>query len=864
MKKLFLLTLALVQYVAISSQPQLTITTTPSAGAFPIVANGRTVTIAYDKADHAVVGTVADAVAADIQLVTGQKPEVTALCWRGFAIPAPPHSSPLIIAGTLGRSEVIDQLAAKHLLKNAAQVSGKWETFAIEIVTLPKLKSQTSNLKSQTALIVYGSDPRGTAYGLFHLSRLMGVSPWVWWADVVPEHKAALYAQGSYVSREPSVKFRGMFINDEDWGLTPWAAHSVDKNIGNIGPGTYVHVMELLLRLRANTLWPAMHACSFGFWVDKKNVELARQYDIVLGSSHCEQMALNNLREFGPFLKRKGYADIPDDKLYNEGYLKDFYNWTTHQDWVKEYWAMRVGEGRGMEVMYTLGMRGVHDRGINGFKDAKETARGLADIIAYQRQLISDSLGGDPTKIPQLFIPYKEVLEAYNEGLQVPDDVTLCWVDDNHGYIRQMPTPAEQQRSGGNGIYYHLSYYGTPISYVWLSTVSPTLASFELTKAYTQNARNLWIINVGDIKPQECEFEFCMDLAYDVDAWQPQHAWRYARHWSQETFGDDVADELAEIRLEYYRLAASGKPEHITSNDILLTDEERSARISDYRRLCQRVDRVRPLIPARLQDAFYELVEYPVKGAAAQNVKALREKQSHVYAQAGQLLTAAKYATEAQQAYDDIQQLTRKYNKDIAQGKWDYMMDCHPTPNRGNLAAPKLPTFSAESATASAAAETSEVLSPRTAVIPGGQFVAASANVQTIRGLGNSDYAATVWPLDLTAYNAAGGTLNAPYADYDVPVLKGQNTITVRALCSFPLNTGYDLRVGIALPDRQPQVISVMTKAMNNYGNNWHKTVLKGYSPAEVIFESPQDTTIRLRVYFMDPGLVINDIYVTK
>lgn len=813
----------------------------PSEGAFPIVADGQTATIVVSDNDHAVVGTAAEAVSGDISMVTDREIRVNRLSALS------PDSSPLIIAGTVGQSSLVDMLAAKKKIK-ASSVMGKWEVFGIEIVDRP-VKGV------RQALVIYGSTPRGTAYGLFHLSRLMGVSPWVWWADVVPEKQSRLYASGSFVSKEPSVKFRGMFINDEDWGFTPWAANGLDKSVGNIGPQSYTKVMELLLRLRANTLWPAMHACSFGFWADKANVDVARKYDIVLGSSHCEQMALNNLREFGPFLKRKGYVDIPDNKLYNEDYLKEFYNWTTHPDWVKEYWAMRVGEGRGMDVMYTLGMRGVHDRGINGFRNSKETARGLDEIIACQRQLISDSLGGDPTRIPQLFIPYKEVLEAYNEGLQLPDDVTLCWVDDNHGYIRQMPTPDEQKRSGGNGIYYHLSYYGTPISYVWLSTVSPTLASFELTKAYNQNARTLWIINVGDIKPQECEFEFCMDLAYDIDAWKPHDAWKYSRYWSAETFGEDVADELAEIRLEYYRLAAGGKPEHITSNDIIFTDAERNTRIAAYEELCRRVDRLRPSVPQALQDAYYQLVEYPVKGAASQNIKALREKQSHVYAKAGQAHTALKYAAESRAAYDNIQELTRKYNEDISGGKWRYMMDCHPTPNRGNLAEPR------PAAEADIAETVNEVVSPEVAIVPGGQFVAGQAGVVSVRGLGNSDYAATVLPLNLNAYEKPD-VQTVPYADYDVPVYRGANTIQVRCLCSFPLNPAYDLRVGIELPEKPAEVFSVRTKAMNNYGNNWHKTVLKGYSPAEIKYESDKDKTIRVRVYFMDPGLVVNDIYV--
>ena len=846
MKKLLLIALVLFLNVTFSAWAQsLSIGSAPLGGAFPIATPEQKAAIVYDLNDHPVVGTVARHVRDDIALITGQTIMVEAI--TGKEAKATPCEFP-IFAGTLGQSEVISQLVRKGKLAHVGDVEGRWETFGVEIVQKP-MKGV------RRALVIYGSDPRGTAYGLFHLSRLMGVSPWVWWADVAPEKRSALYASGSYISREPSVKYRGMFINDEDWGLTPWAAHNVDKDIGNIGPGTYVRVMELLLRLRANTLWPAMHACSFGFWVDKKNVELARRYDIVLGSSHCEQMALNNLREYGPFLKRKGYADIPDNKLYDENYLKDYYDWTTHEDWVREYWAMRAGEGRGMDVIYTLGMRGVHDRGINGFRNAKETARGLADIIAYQRQLIADSLGGDPTRILQLFVPYKEVLDAYNEGLQVPEDVTLCWVDDNHGYIRQMPTPAEQQRQGGNGIYYHISYYGTPISYLWLSTISPTLASFELTKAYAQNVRRLWIFNVGDIKPQECEFEFCMDLAYDINAWRPQDAWKYAHHWSAETFGEELADELADIRLEFYHLAASAKPEHITSDDIILTNEERNDRIAAYKSLYRRVNRLKPRVPARLRDAFYELVEYPVKGAADQNIKALRDKQSHVFARAGQKQTALRYAAEAHKAYDEIEELTRKYNKDIANGKWDHMMNNHPAPNRANLAPPK-PALEED-----VAESVSEVVSPRLTIVPGGQFVEKNGSVLAIRGLGNSDCAATVWPLDLTAYPE--GTTSAPYADYEVPVFKGANTIVVRCLSSFPLNATYDLRVAIALPDGTTKTASVRTKAMSNYGNNWHKTVLKGYSPAEIQYEASEDKTIRLRLYFMDPGLVVNDLYVT-
>lgn len=833
MKKKFILSLlCLTAALCVSAQ---NIFISEQKGEFPIVAQQAKANFVVDANDAQVVTTAANAVANDIKLITGQQPSVDNVIRRG-QLP--------IIAGTLGKSKIIDQLAGKGII-DAKAVKGKWECFGMQIVDKPQ-KGVSK------ALVIYGSDPRGTAYGIFEISRRAGVSPYVWWADVAPAHRSQLWANGSkFISKEPSVKFRGMFINDEDWGIMPWAAAGIDKDRGNIGPHTYEKVMELLLRLRANTLWPAMHACSEAFFANKANIPVAKKYDIVLGSSHCEQMERDNLWEYGPFLKEHGLEDIPDDKIHNEGYLAQYYNWPNHSDYVKKYWAERVGESRGIDVMYTLGMRGVHDRGINGYKGAEATAKGLADIIAYQRQLISDSLGGDPTKVPQIFIPYKEVLEAYNAGLKVPEDVTLCWVDDNHGYIRQLPTKAEQARSGGNGIYYHLSYYGTPESYVWLSTVSPTLASFELTKGYQNGMRNLWIINVGDIKPNECEFEFCMDLAYDINSWTPENAWKYSRYWCARTFGEDVADDLGDIKQNYYRLAASGKPEHVFK--VNYTDGEKNLRIDDYLGLAHRVDQLKGRIPQSLQDAYFELIEYPVKCAGLQNVKIFRAEQSREYAKAGYADIALRYGKEAQEAYNLIQSLTAKYNTGIANGKWNKMMDCYPTPNRGSLGKPRI---AAEKDIASTKTPVKEV---RTSVVKGSAFTSASKGVTIIKGLGTSDEAVTVWPMDMKAYTAADTDI--PYVEYQVPVHAGTNEIIVRCLCSFPVNESYDLRTAVSIDGSPIEVQSVKTKAMSNYGKNWNHTVLDGFSPANFKYDSDQDKTVTLRVYFMDPGLVINDIY---
>ena len=489
-----------------------------SPATFPIATPGGTTTFVYDATnDHEVVGIAANAVAGDIDIITGQRPNVVTSLGDAGSTP--------VIAGTIGRSTIIDALISAGKLDVSA-ISGKWEAYSLQVIIKPQDGIQT-------ALVIAGSTPRGTAYGLFELSRLMGVSPWVWWADVTPEPRTALYAtDGTLSVGEPSVKFRGIFINDEDWGIQPWAAKNMDTDIQDIGPNTYARICELLLRLRANILWPAMHECTKAFWYYAGNPEVARRYDIVLGSSHCEPMLRNNVFEW-----------------YNEGGTYSSWNYKTNMTRVQEYWAQRVEESKNQDVIYTLGMRGVHDGPIQGYSGAENIAAALKEIITYQRSLINEKIG-DPTTVPQMFCPYKEVLEAYNAGLEVPEDVTLCWVDDNHGYIRQMPTAAEQQRSGSNGIYYHLSYWGSPMDYLWLSTISPSLISYELSRAYQQGVQRLWVINVGDIKPAEEELEFCMDMAWDINAWQPADAAGYSRAWAARTFGEDVADEIGAIKRE--------------------------------------------------------------------------------------------------------------------------------------------------------------------------------------------------------------------------------------------------------------------------------------------------------------------------
>ena len=290
---------------------------------------------------------------------------------------------------------------------------------------------------------------QGAAFGVFELSKRIGVSPWYWWADVQPEKRDNLFVRGgTIIDGPPSVKYRGIFLNDEDWGLKPWAAANMDTDIKDIGPKTYAKIFELLLRLKANFIWPAMHPCTKAFYYYKDNPKVADQYAIVVGSSHCEPMLRNNVDEWTDNFQTE-YGKKPGPWRYD-----------TNEKEIHRYWDDRAVESAKYESVYTIGMRGIHDGSMPGPKDEGEKIKLLDKVIADQRRILAARLKKPVEEIPQIFCPYKEVLRLYQKGLDLPDDVTNVWADDNHGYIRQLSTPGEQHRSGKSGVYYHLSYWG--------------------------------------------------------------------------------------------------------------------------------------------------------------------------------------------------------------------------------------------------------------------------------------------------------------------------------------------------------------------------------------------------------------------
>lgn len=615
----------------------------PHSGAFPLAVQECPTNIYIDTCDARVAGIAASLFADDIERLTGHRPDVRS----SHVLP----EGPAVIAGTIGQSAVLDSLAEAGVI-DITPLKNKWESFMIETV-------RTDGGRKQL-LVIAGSDRRGTAFGLTSLSEAAGVSPWYWWADVTPEPKKALYVQpGRFIQKEPDVQYRGIFINDERFGgWARWVEQTFDKESGKVGPKIYEKVFELLLRLRGNYLWPAMHNGSQAFNADPDNARLAHDYAIVMGSSHCEQMLRNN-----------------EDEWKNAGTWGDF-NYITNRDNMIRYWEERVQANGGYENIYTLGLRGIHDYPMEGADDTQERRALMQKAINDQRNILQRNIDKPVQDIPQVLCTYEEVLDAYHAGLEIPEDVTLLWSDDKHGYIRNLSNPEEMERKGGAGIYYHLSYHGDPASWIWLSPLSPAFISTELTKAYTYGARKIWIFNVGDIKPAEKELTFAMELAWDLERWAPEKAHGFIKDWVSRTFGSAHAQEISDIQDEYYRLQAAGKDSHVWF--IEYAETEIKERLKDWKAVADKAAALRAEIPQELQAAYFELVEYPVRGAWMLNEYQLLARLSMVHATYDEGNAALEHAARVAGMYKALNEWTDRYNKELLDGKWDNFFNWRP------------------------------------------------------------------------------------------------------------------------------------------------------------------------------------------
>ncbi|MBR5698252.1 MAG: glycosyl hydrolase 115 family protein [Prevotella sp.] len=586
-------------------------------------------TIVYHPQDVPLAKHLANVLADDIKRVSGIRPQVSTRMGKGQNV----------MIATAGKS------------KQARNLRGSWERYAI--------------ITGKDRLSIVGSDARGLAYGVFHVSEQIGVSPWYWFADVPTDkdnRKVYGYSE-NILSASPTVKYRGIFINDEDWGMKVWSSKTFEKELGDIGPKTYDKVCELILRLKGNMLAPAMHTCTGAFYSHPESQKVADKWGIMITTSHCEPLLFNNAAPSEWTKERDGE-----------------WNYETNKETILRKLDNRISETAQYDNIYTMGLRGLHDEAMKGSQRPEDRARTLESVFSQQRSILEKYKGRKAEDIKQIFVPYKETLDIYDAGLRVPDDITIVWPDDNYGYMKRVSNAAEMRRSGGSGVYYHISYCGTPHDNLWISTTAPQLMYEELLKAYTAGADRYWLLNVGDIKPMEMEMQMFMDMAYDFTSFSYDNANRYQAQWLARVFGQKHLSAFQFILDNYYRLAWDRKPEFMgyemewdsPANDRLhdtdFSFETGSAqkRLIDYQDICHAYDAIEREVEPKLRPALFEILGYSVHSAYEKNRKFL-------YAQANHETGNAAFAAQSREACDALQELLVRYNT-MLDGKWNGMI----------------------------------------------------------------------------------------------------------------------------------------------------------------------------------------------
>jgi hypothetical protein len=599
---------------------------------FPLLVNGKTAPVIVSKEDFGGVHRAIEFFRNDLLAIGQSKPELR------FDL-LPKGQQVIILCGTLGKHAMIDALVRAKKLK-VDDISGKWESYLIQSVDKP-----FPNV--QKALVITGSDKRGTIFGIFDLSAKIGVSPWYWWADVPIERQNAVYIKpGPHSDGEPKVKYRGIFINDEAPALSGWTK----EKFGGFNHKFYEKVFELILRLKGNMLWPAMWGNAF-YDDDSLNAVIADDFGVVIGTSHHEPMmrAHDEWRRYGT----------------------EQWNYTTNETILKQFWRESIKRTGDKESIITLGMRGDGDMPMT-----EVTAIELLErIIAEQRQILQE-MGKKPlTTIPQVWALYKEVQDYYDKGMRVPDDVTLLLCDDNWGNIRKLPRIDAKHRSGGYGIYYHFDYVGGPRNYKWLNTNPLPRIREQMNLAFLYGARQIWIVNVGDIKPMELPISFFLDFAWNPELIGPEQVEDYTRQWATQQFGITHADEISNLLAKYAKYNARRKPELLSPDTYsILNYREAESVVNEYNDLLAKATITNDLLAPAYRDAFYQLVLHPIQACANLNELYYTVALNRQYANQQRNATNIM-AEKAIILFQRDADLSKYYNETLANGKWNHMMD---------------------------------------------------------------------------------------------------------------------------------------------------------------------------------------------
>ncbi|HEY5232467.1 MAG TPA: glycosyl hydrolase 115 family protein [Verrucomicrobiae bacterium] len=611
-----------------------------------VLVDAQTADILIATNDWPGVIRAANDLATDVNRVSGKSPVI-------FNDPKSAGKNAVII-GTIGKSEIIDRLIREKKI-DISEISNQWESFFLQVVPnpLPGVDS---------ALVICGSDKRGTIYGIYDLSEQIGVSPWYFWADVPATHHDQLFVKaGKFVQGPPSVKYRGIFLNDEAPDLSNWIHEKYGNAPGysgaaNYGSGFYTNLFELMLRIRANYLWPAMWNNAFNE-DDTNNPRLADEYGIVMGTSHQEPM-MRAQKEWDRSLGRQygswNYARIPNV--------------------VSNFWREGIERNKDYENLITMGLRGANDTPMApGGPEANRSL--LEKIVVDQRNILADVINPDVTKVPQVWCLYKEVMDYYNAGMRVPGDVTLLWAEDNWGNIRRLPTAEERKRSGGAGIYYHFDYHGGPRSYQWINTDPIPKIWDQMSLAKQYGADRVWIVNVGHFKGYELPLEFFMDLAWDTPRWSSTNLDEYTRLWAEQQFGPEYASDIADILSKYTKYNGRRKPELVDANTYSLVDyNEFENVVADYDAIAAKAQEISDKLPEDERGTFYELVLFPTKASAQLNEMYLAAAKNNLYALQGRA-SANYFADKTRSLFGAETNLMDYFNRTFLDGKWDHFMD---------------------------------------------------------------------------------------------------------------------------------------------------------------------------------------------